>query len=224
MVTQVQTNMAATLNLDWILGVAEDLSAELGLQATRSELVGRIEGWLTHSAPAQLMFHPYISPACERGPFVDASARAGFNGLSQRHRFPDLLRAVVEGLGMAMRDCYAAMGPLPSELRLTGGAARSRALRGVLGAATGARVRVSGREEAGAAGAAMMSAVAIDAYPSMEACIDEWVVPLLGEAESPDPSLAVAYDGLFPAYLAARRALVPAWAALAQRPTTGDVP
>jgi erythritol kinase len=223
MVTQVQTNMAATLNLDWVLSLAEDLSAELGIQATRAELVGRIEGWLDHSAPAQLMFHPYISEAGERGPFVDASARAGLNGLSQRHRFPDLLRAVVEGLGMAMRDCYAAMGPVPSELRLTGGAARSRALRGVLGAATGARVRVSGREEAGAAGAAMMSAVAIGAYSSMEHCISEWVVPLLGNAESPDPALVAAYDSLFPAYLAARRGLAPAWAALAQRPTAGDV-
>ncbi|EYD77516.1 Erythritol kinase EryA [Rubellimicrobium mesophilum DSM 19309] len=223
MVTQVQTNMAATLNLDWALSLARDVLADWGIEATPADLVGRVEGWLACSAPAQLLFHPYISEAGERGPFVDASARAGFNGLSQRHRFPDLLRAVVEGLGMAMRDCYAAMGPLPSELRLTGGAARSRSLRGVLAAATGARVRVSSREEAGAAGAAMMAAVAIGAYPSMAACIDEWVVPLLGAPEAPDSSLVAAYDSLFPAYLAARRGLSPAWAALGQR-STGDAP
>jgi erythritol kinase len=223
-VTQVQTNMAATLNLDWVLGVAEGLLAEMDRPVSRAELVGRIDGWMARSAPAQLLFHPYISAAGERGPFVDASARAGLNGLSQHHRFPDLLRAVVEGLGMAARDCYAAMGPLPSEIRLTGGAARSRALRGVLSAATGAQVRVSGREEAGAAGAAMMAAVAIGAYPSMEACIAEWVVPLLGTPEPPDPALVASYDGLFPAYLAARRGLAPAWAALTQRPTAGNDP
>ena len=223
MVTQVQTNMAATLNLDWALSLARDVLADWGIEATPTDLVARIEGWLARSAPAQLLFHPYISEAGERGPFVDASARAGFNGLSQRHRFPDLLRAVVEGLGMAMRDCYAAMGPLPSELRLTGGAARSKALRGVLGAVTGARVRVSSRDEAGAAGAAMMAAVAIGAYPSMEACIGEWVAPLLGGPEPPDPALAATYDSLFPAYLAARRGLSPAWAALALR-STGDAP
>ena len=64
---------------------------------------------------------------------------------------------------MAMRDCYAAMGPLPAELRLTGGAACSRGLRGILAGATGARVRVAGREEAGASGAAMVAAVAVGA-------------------------------------------------------------
>ncbi len=222
LVTQVQTNMAATLNLDWILALARDLLAEFGAEATQADLVGRIEGWLGASAPARLLFHPYISVAGERGPFVNADARAGLNGLSQADRFADLLRAVVEGLGMAMRDCYAAMGPLPSELRLTGGATRSRALRGVLGAATGARVRASSREEAGAAGAAMMAAVAIGAYPDMDACIAEWVVPFLGPAEGPARPLADAYDGLFPAYLAARRGLGPAWAALAQPLAAGD--
>ena len=98
------------------------------------------------------------------------------------HRFPDLVRAVVEGLALATRDCYEAMGELPSELRLSGGAARSQGLRGILAAAVHAPVRVSSREEAGAAGAAMMAAVAIGAYPSMDACIAEWVTPLLGAA------------------------------------------
>ena len=72
--------------------------------------------------------------------------------------------------------------------------------------------------------AAMMAAVAIGAYPSMEACLAAWVVPLLGPPEPPDPALVAAYDDLFPAYLAARRGLAPAWAALARRPLPGDAP
>ena len=60
------------------------------------------------------------------------------------------------------------------------------------------------REEAGAAGAAMMAAVAIGAYPTMDACIADWVTPLLGPAEAPDPALVAPYDRLFPAYVAAR--------------------
>ncbi len=215
-VTQVQTNMAATLNIDWALGVAGDLIAEFGGLADKAELVGRIEGWLAKSEPGALLYHPYIS-AGERGPFVNSDARAGFVGLSSGHRFPDLLRAVVEGLGMAARDCYAAMGDMPGELRLTGGAARSRALRAVLSAAVGAPVRVSQREEAGAAGAAMMAAVAIGAYPDMEACIAEWVVPLLGASEAPDPALTKTYARLFPVYAGARRALEPTWSAMAEQ-------
>lgn len=214
-VTQVQTNMAATLNLDWVLGIAAGIMSDMGQSVTHRDLVARIEGWLAQSAPGQIVYHPYISEAGERGPFVSAEARAGFIGLSAAHRYPDLVRAVAEGLGMAMRDCYAAMGPLPAELRLTGGAARSKALRAILSAALGAPVRVSDRDEAGAAGAAMMAAVAIGAYPDMESCIAEWVTPLLGAAEPPDPALVMAYDRLFPAFSAARQALPPAWDALA---------
>lgn len=213
-VTQVQTNMAATLNLDWVLGIAAGIMSDMGQAVSHRDLIAQVEGWLAQSRPGQIVYHPYISDAGERGPFVNADARAGFVGLAAGHRYPDLVRAVTEGLGMAMRDCYAAMGPLPSELRLTGGAARSRSLRGILSASLNAPVRVSDRDEAGAAGAAMMAAVAIGAYPDMDACIAEWVTPLLGRAEAPDPDLVAAYDRLFPAFTAARTALPPAWDAL----------
>lgn len=118
---------------------------------------------------------------------------------------------------MAARDCYSPMGERPSELRVTGGAARSAALRRVLAACVQAPVRVSSREEASAAGAAMMAAVAIGAYPSMGECIARWVTPLLGPAEPPDPRLIAVHDRLFPAYARARTALAPVWAALAER-------
>lgn len=222
-VTQVQTNMAATLNLDWVLGLAAGILSDMGQPVTHRDLVARLDGWLGQAAPGQILYHPYISDAGERGPFVDAAARAGFTGLSAGHRYPDLVRAVAEGLGLAMRDCYAAMGPLPSELRLTGGAARSPALRRILSAALDAPVRVSDRDEAGAAGAAMMAAVAIGAYRDMDACIAEWVTPLLRAPEAPDPHLAATYARLFPAFAATRAALPPVWAAMARaRTTTGE--
>ncbi|MGQ0564974.1 MAG: FGGY-family carbohydrate kinase [Gemmobacter sp.] len=222
MVTQVQTNMAATLNIDWALSLAADVLRDFGQVVPQRDLVARIEGWLAASVPGQIAYLPYISQAGERGPFVNADARASLTGLSLHHRYADVLRAVVEGLGHAMRDCYATMGPLPGELRLTGGAARSRALRGILGASIAAPVRVSARDEAGAAGAAMMAAVAIGAYPDMHACIAEWVTPLLGPPEPPDPRLVDAYARIFPAFTATRHGLGPAWAALASARTTGD--
>ncbi len=221
-VTQVQTNMAAALNIDWALRLAADLIAESGQAVAFSDLVPRIERWLAASRPGAILYHPYISEAGERGPFVNAEARAGFIGLTGAHRFADLLRAVVEGLGMAARDCYAAMGDLPAELRLTGGAARSRSLRAVLAASVQAPVRMSAREEAGAAGAAMMAAVAINACRSMEDCIARWVTPLLGRPEPPDPHLVAVYDRLYAAYAQARAALAPAWAALAARSGRGE--
>ena len=214
-VTQVQTNMAATLNIDWALRMAADLMSDLGKPTKYADLVPMIEGWLASSKPGALIYHPYISEAGERGPFVNANARADFIGLSSQTRFADLLRGVIEGLGMAMRDCYAAMGGMPNELRLTGGAARSKGLRQVLSAAVNAPVRVSSREEAGAAAAAMMAAVAVGVYPTMEACVAEWVTPLLGAAEAPDAGLAETYARLYPHYKHAQQALPPVWAGLA---------
>ena len=78
-------------------------------------------------------------------------------------------------------------------------------------AAIGAPTRVSSREEAGAAGAAMMAAVANGVYPDMAACIAEWVTPALGPAEAADPDLTALYARRYPAYRTARLALEPVW-------------
>jgi erythritol kinase len=216
-VTQVQTNMSATINLDWVLQIAADLMSEGGVATSLSDLIPRIDRWFADSAPGAILYHPYISEAGERGPFVNADARAGFVGLSMRHRYPDLVRAVVEGLAMATRDCYAAMGAMPAELRVTGGAARSASLRSVISGALNAQLRISRREEAGAAGVAMMAAVAIGAYPSMDDCIADWVAPLLGESEAPNAEQADRLENLYAAYKRARLALAPVWSELAAR-------
>ncbi len=216
MAAQMQSNMASTLNIDWIMAVAGDLLAEMGVPQDKLALIARIDTWVAASAAGSLIYHPYISDAGERGPFVNSAARASLIGLNGAHRFPDLVRAVVEGLGLAARDCFAAMGPMPAELRLTGGAARSKSLRSVLAASVGSPVRVSSREEAGAAGAAMMAAVAIGAYPDMTRCIADWVTPTLGPPEPPQAALSLRLDAAFAAYHKARLALEPVWDALAQ--------
>ena len=218
-VAQIQSNMAATLNIDWLLKLVSDLMADMGKPVDHRELIGHIDTWIGAAEPGRGLYHPYISEAGERGPFVDNAARASFIGLSSSHRFPDLVRAVIEGLGLAARDCYDAMGDMPGEIRLTGGAARSKALRSIFSASVNASVRTSAREEAGAAGAAMMAAVANGVYDSMDACIAEWVTPLLGEAEAPDAALAGVYARTYPAYRASREALAPVWAQLSE---TGD--
>ncbi len=210
-VAQIQTNMAATLNLDWVLRLAGDLLADMGQPVSPADLIARIDGWVAAAEPGALVYHPYISEAGERGPFVNNAARASLIGLTQAHRFPDLVRAVIEGLGMSARDCYEAMGGAPAEVRLTGGAARSAALKRILAAALGRPVRTSSRAEAGAAGAAMIAAVAIGVYGTIEDCIAEWVTPLLGPMERPDPALVQLYDRHFATYHAARLALDPIW-------------
>lgn len=222
MVAQFQTNMAATLNIDWLLTVAADLMADMGKSIAHRDLLSHIDRWIAASKPGGLIYHPYISQAGERGPFVDGAARASFIGLSSSHRFADLVCTVIEGLGLAARDCYALMGDMPSEIRLTGGAARSSELRRIFSASVNSSVRTSEREEAGAAGAAMIAAVATDVYDSMDSCIADWVTPLLGTAEAPDSDLVEIYDHTYAAYRLAREALVPVWAQLAAKRGSAD--
>jgi erythritol kinase (D-erythritol 1-phosphate-forming) len=211
LVAMMQSNMAATLNIDWALDLVGDLAKSLGAPQDRAALIAQIDGWMAQSTPGALMYHPYISDAGERGPFVNSAARASLIGLNSAHRFADIMRAVIEGLGLATRDCYAAMGEMPRELRLTGGAARSPALRRVLGAAVGAPTRVSSRSEAGAAGAAMIAAVACGVYSDMTQCIAEWVTPALGPPEMNDAELTALYARQYPVYRTARLALEPVW-------------
>ena len=218
---QMQSNMAATLNIDWILSLASGLLKGMGVEKSKSELLAYVDGWLADAKDTPLIFQPYISEAGERGPFVDATARASFVGLSINHGFPEMVKAVLDGLAMAARDCYAEMGPLPGRIRLTGGAARSGSLRRILGAALGASVQTSEREEAGAAGAAMIAAVSLGIYPSMADCLGDWVTPYQRPAEAADPALARRYDELFPTYQQSRTALRPVWHALSQGAAAG---
>ncbi|MFO1055971.1 MAG: FGGY-family carbohydrate kinase [Dongiaceae bacterium] len=212
---QMQSNMAATLNIDWIVGLACEAAALLGAKVERRAALAALDARVLEARPGAALYHPYIHEAGERGPFVDATARAQLTGLSARAGFLDLVRAVYEGLALAARDCYGAMGHVPSEIRVAGGAARSRAMKLLLASAMGVPVRESVREEAGAAGAAMMAAVAVGAAPDMAAAAERWVAPMLRDTIAPDPELARLFDRLFPIYLETRQAMPPIWGRLA---------
>jgi erythritol kinase (D-erythritol 1-phosphate-forming) len=216
MYAQMQTNMASTLNIDWLIDLARGVLADADVERSRKDIIAGLDARVLAAKSCQLVYHPYISEAGERGPFVDANARASFIGLSLRHGFGDLARAVYEGLAFAARDCFDATGAVPAEVRLTGGAARSKALRKIIGAALNTRLRSNAREEAGAAGVAMMAAVSLGQYKTMDDCLKDWVTPLLGEAEAPDAELAARYAAHFPAYQQSRKALAPTWRAMAQ--------
>lgn len=216
-VAQMQTNMSGTLNLDWILGLGRDLVADCGHPPP--DLLARLEDWLGETCRPPPIYHPYISPSGERGPFVDPYARAGFLGLDTGHGFADLVRGVVVGLAMAARDCYAAMGGTPPEVRLTGGASRSGGLRRIMADVLGVPVRPALRQEAGAAGAAMIAAVATCVHADMEACIARWVSAELGTADTPDAARVRDHASRYEAYRAARMMLPPVWSALARSDT-----
>lgn len=219
---QMQSNMAATLNIDWLLDLVVDASRFAGVTTTRGELLPRLDALVAEAEPARLLYHPYASRAGERGPFTDPQARAGLIGIDGSNDLADLARAVFEGLALAARDCFDAMGERPSEVRLGGGAARSPTLRTFVAGALGRPVRVVERDEAGAAGACMMAATALGLHEDLDACAKTWVDAYLGDVQPPDPELVERFDGLAPIYRQGREALGPVWQSLAALERRGE--
>ncbi len=210
---QMQTNMVATINLDWLLDVGCELLACQGLTRTRLDLLHGIDEQVLEARPGAAIYHPYISSAGERGPFMEPRARASFTGLERTVGWIDLIRAVYDGLAMAARDCHVAMGPVPAEIRLAGGAARSFAMRKILAAALGTPVRPLRQEETGAVGAVMLAAVQQGHFSDLTACSEAWLKPRLEDPVQPDPCLVSTYDTMFEAFLETRQAMSNVWAA-----------
>jgi erythritol kinase len=215
MLAQMQSNMASTLNIDWLLDLARGVLAQEGVARSRRDLLKGLDERILAIPAARILYHPYISQAGERGPFMEPAARAMFSGLDATMGFDHLMRGVFEGLCYAARDCYGAMGEIPEEIRITGGGARSQALRLLLASTLNASVRTVTREEAGAAGTAMMAAVQQKVYPSMEACVAKWVDPLLSDATAPDRALTATYEAAFKLYKQTRETMRPNWKAMA---------
>jgi erythritol kinase (D-erythritol 1-phosphate-forming) len=211
MVAQVQSNLAATLNINWLLDLALGILADHGLSKNRADLLKDLDDKLLAREPAKLLFHPYISKAGERSPFMDTAARAMFNGLDTTVDYHDMMRGVFEGLAFAARDCYDVMGPIPKEITITGGAAKSKALRLIFASVLNAKIRTLSREETGAAGAAMIAAVQQRFFPDMAACAKVWVEPNLGVSTKPDAALVERYDKVFRHYVKVRKAMRPVW-------------
>lgn len=214
MLAQMQSNMASTLNIDWLLDVGRDVLKSQGVERSRPDLLDGLDDRILARPSGRLLYHPYISQAGERGPFLDAAARAQFTGLEAGMGFADLMRAVFEGLGFAARDCYSAMGPLPRDIRLTGGGARSKALRLIFASALNAPVRSVERVEAGAAGAAMIAAVQQKVFAGMADCAAQWVDAVLGPETKPDAELVQLFETTFPIYRETRDQMRNVWRAL----------
>ena len=101
----MQSNMAATLNIDWLMDMAREAAEMAGVKTSRAALLSGLDERALGTDPGQAVYHPYIFEAGERGPFLNPDARAQFSGLSTQTSFAGLARAVFEGLAFATRDC-----------------------------------------------------------------------------------------------------------------------
>jgi erythritol kinase len=207
----LQSSLAATLNIDWLVSIADEAVQLAGHRSDHAAMLQALDQAVLGAAPAQAMYHPYISAAGERGPFTDARARASLAGIDRSLGLPGMMRSIYEGLALAAADCYAAIGGPPDMISITGGASRSVAMRQIFAAVLNRPVRIITEHGSGALGAAMIAAVSLGLMPDLADCAARWVTPLLGLPEPPDPMLVAQYAPLLTLYQSTRAAAPPFW-------------
>lgn len=168
--------MTATPNLDWFL---KELGTgfNLGAREAGENPYDCLEK-LVESVPAGsdgVMFHPYLFPGGERGPFVKPTARASFTGLNLNHTGRHLLRAVYEGVAFSTLDCYRHMPIQPKTVFLSGGGANSVAWCQIMADCLGKPVSVPEGSQFGAKGAAMNVGIAVRTYASPQDAVAQTV-------------------------------------------------
>jgi gluconokinase len=122
-----------------------------------------------------LLFLPFLSG--ERAPYWNANARGTFFGISLHHKREHFIRAVMEGVCMSVFSVALAIrdltGPL-SEIRVSGGFAKSPFWRQMLADMMGKELLVPETHEASALGAAVLALYALGEIPSLET-VKQWI-------------------------------------------------
>lgn len=130
------------------------------------------EAATVHPGCEGLIFLPYLTG--ERCPYADPYARGVFFGLTLRHNRAAMVRAVLEGVAYGLRDSleiFKEMGVDPTQIRLSGGGARSAVWRQIQADIFGRECVTINIDEGPAFGVALLAGVGTGVYPSVqEAC------------------------------------------------------
>jgi sugar (pentulose or hexulose) kinase len=208
---RAMVNVAGTTSLDWF--IVQFCAAERDVAATPAALYTMMEALAERSGVGAkgVLFLPYLSALGITTPFWEPAARAEFFGLTDQHTRGDLLRAVYEGIALSIRDGYAVQPEAVTEIRLSGGGAKSAFWSQMIADCTGKTVVVPQGAEFGAKGAALLAGVAIGWYKT----IDDAVRRTKGIERRfvPDPVNAARYDRLYRMYTLLQHKLRPAWRA-----------
>jgi len=163
-----------------------------------------------------LCFLPYFSPAGERVPFLNTSARGSLFGLSFEHGPEHIARAVLEGLSLVIRDCLAAAQEKPSPVQvcgLCGGGANSDVWCQLIADTIGTPTFRPADQEVGAKGAFIAGLVAIGEKEDFASAAKDCVK--VRDTFEPDEERHRWYDELFQQFLAVRESTLPIWKRMA---------
>lgn len=109
--------LSAGLSLKWLQSTFFPALSFAEMDALANQAAPGCEG---------LLFLPHLTG--ERTPYFDPSARGIFWGMTLKHGAPEIIRAVMEGVGYAMRQCFEILeeaGAAPQNVIAMGGGAKS---------------------------------------------------------------------------------------------------
>ncbi len=162
----------------------------------------------------RLVYLPYLMG--ERSPILDANARGAFFGLSAMHTKADMLRAVMEGVLYAQRDCLdvlRAMRVAPDTMLACGGGGTSALWRQMMADIYGCPVATVTNKEGPALGVAILAGVGAGIYPSVAKGCE--AVLRYNDAQPPVAENIDRYAQFYEIYKALYPALKSQYAALA---------
>lgn len=163
------TVQCAGIALDWMMN--EITGAVGGTKLNYKE----VETLATQSPPGSsgLFFLPYLMG--ERTPHWNASLKGSFMGISLIHKNRDMVRAVFEGIAMALKDVcnvFDENGLHIKELSLTGGGALSPFWNQMMSSIYGKPVKIPhAPKQATSLGAAIAAGVGSGLYESYETAV-----------------------------------------------------
>ncbi|MCU7512808.1 MAG: xylulokinase [Ignavibacteria bacterium] len=146
-----------------------------------------------------LLFLPYLSG--ERTPYPDPDAKGTFIGLTLRHSKPHMVRSVLEGVAYSLRDCLELnrhMGINASQIRLSGGGARSSLWRQILADVFNSEIVTLTSTEGAPYGAALLAAVGTGEFNTVEEACDTCLA--LADHTEPDAEGVKIYQDYYSIY------------------------
>ncbi len=144
----------------------------------------------------RLLFLPFLAP--ERFPLWDPDIRSAFLGLSLEHGKAEMMRAVVESTGFAVRTVVAAMeadGCQVTDLRVSGGLARLPLWCQTRADITGKKVLLPEQEDSDLVGNACVGFYGVEEFESPTEAAESLV--RFRKTFHPDPGARQIYDELF---------------------------
>lgn len=146
-----------------------------------------------------LLFLPYL--VGERTPHNDPNARGVFFGLNLTHDKARVVRAVMEGVAFALRDCAAAiedLGLTPEVLVFRGGGSRSRLWREILSNVLSRAVVSAAQLNDVSFGSCILAGTACGIWRDLRHACEKIV--RYGETSFPDPRISGMYEAQYRLY------------------------